>query len=120
MDLRKRLKNRLRAIEEMRRLPQTALPLIGLMIPAAGFATNGLNQIGFGAEWIAMGGADIAVARDTSALNVNPARIAQITGSLAELNAAVAYAGNISHRDAIANDTDNSNEYPLLGKFGYQ
>ena len=45
--------------------------LAGLLLPAAAVATNGLNQIGFGTESVGMGGADIAVARDTSALNTN-------------------------------------------------
>ena len=36
-------------------------------------ASNGLNLIGFGAESYIMGGADLAVARDTTAMNTNPA-----------------------------------------------
>ncbi|MEO8754496.1 MAG: hypothetical protein ABI624_17635 [Casimicrobiaceae bacterium] len=35
------------------------------MASAMASANNGLNMIGFGAESIGMGGADIAVARDT-------------------------------------------------------
>lgn len=41
-------------------------------VPLAAEATNGLNLIGFGPESVAMGGADTAVARDTTALNTNP------------------------------------------------
>lgn len=44
------------------------------------FATNGINLIGFGAESTLMAGADIAVARDTSALNTNPVGLTQIRG----------------------------------------
>ena len=36
-------------------------------------ANNGLNLVGFGSESLNMGGADVAVARDTTALNTNPA-----------------------------------------------
>jgi hypothetical protein len=44
------------------------------------FATNGINLIGFETESTLMGGADIAVARDASALNTNPAGLTQIHG----------------------------------------
>jgi long-chain fatty acid transport protein len=43
-------------------------------------ATNGILLIGYGAESTLMGGADTAVARDTSALNTNPAGLVQIKG----------------------------------------
>ena len=36
-------------------------------------ATNGINIIGFGGESTLMVGADTPIARDTSALNINPA-----------------------------------------------
>jgi hypothetical protein len=49
----------------------TALSL--LFTSLAAHATNGINLIGFGAESSLMAGADVAVARDTSALNTNPA-----------------------------------------------
>ncbi|PPK78234.1 hypothetical protein B0F87_101616 [Methylobacter tundripaludum] len=60
------------------RLSGVAL-LFALFNPLA-FATNGINLIGFGTESTLMGGADIAVARDTSALNTNPAGLTQIHG----------------------------------------
>ena len=90
-----------------------------LMMPAPAVATNGLNQIGFGTESVGMGGADIAVARDTSALNTNPAGLTQIDGALLDMNAAVAYTGNIKHRDGFGNNENNSNKYPVLGSVGY-
>jgi len=93
--------------------------LIGLTFPWHAIATNGLNQIGFGAESVGMGGADIAVARDTSALNTNPAGITQINGALADMNAAIAYTGNIKHEDQFGNNEGNSNETPVLGSVGY-
>ena len=93
--------------------------LAGLTLPSAATATNGLNQIGFGAESVGMGGADIAVARDTSALNTNPAGLTQLPGALADFNVAVAYTGNIKHTDQFGNNKNNSNKYPVLGSLGY-
>lgn len=98
-----------------------ALPpfLLALIAPTAANATNGLNQIGFGTESVGMAGADIAVARDTSALNTNPAGLGQIEGALADMNTAIAYTGNIRHEDRFGNDKSNSNKYPVLGSLGY-
>lgn len=93
--------------------------LFSLLAPPAANATNGLNQIGFGTESVGMGGADIAVARDTSALNTNPAGLSQIEGALADMNIAVAYSGNIKHEDEFGNDEHNANRYPFLGSLGY-
>jgi len=93
--------------------------LAGLMMPAPAVATNGLNQIGFGTESVGMGGADIAVARDTSALNTNPAGLTRIDGALVDMNIAVAYTGNIRHSDGFGNNESNSNKYPVLGSVGY-
>ena len=52
--------------------------VVACVLPFAAMATNGLNLIGFGTESVAMGGADTAVARDTSALNTNPAGLGQL------------------------------------------
>lgn len=96
-----------------------ALLVTGLIFATPATATNGLNQIGFGTESVGMGGADIAVARDTSALNTNPAGLSQVTGALADMNAAVAYTGNIKHKDQFGNNENNSNKNPVLGSIGY-
>jgi long-chain fatty acid transport protein len=90
-----------------------------LVSPTLVNATNGLNQIGFGTESVGMAGADIGVARDTSALNTNPAGMSQIDGTLADANFAVAYTDNIRHEDQFGNQKDNSNRYPVLGSMGY-
>ncbi len=93
--------------------------LILLFCPPDAAASNGLNQIGFGAESIGMAGADLAVARDTSALNTNPAGLTRIKTSRLDLGFAVADTGNIRHRDVFGNDTKNANQYPRLGNIGY-
>ena len=46
---------------------------LGLTANLPAMATNGINIIGFGGESTLMVGADTPIARDTSALNINPA-----------------------------------------------
>jgi len=86
---------------------------------AAVQANNGLNLIGFGAESVTMGGADLAVARDTSALNTNPAGMVQIPGKRLDLYSAVAYALDVRHQDSLGNDEEISNKHIVLGDLGY-
>ncbi|MFZ0256238.1 MAG: outer membrane protein transport protein [Gammaproteobacteria bacterium] len=82
-------------------------------------ATNGLNLIGFGAESIGMGGADVAVARDTSALNVNPAGLSQIVTRRFDSTVGAAFALNVRHKDPLGNDVATENS-PIPGaNFGY-
>ncbi|MGC1954075.1 MAG: outer membrane protein transport protein, partial [Gammaproteobacteria bacterium] len=82
-------------------------------------ATNGLNLIGFGAESIGMGGADVAVARDTSALNVNPAGLSQIASKRLDSTVGAAFALNLRHKDALGNDVATEKS-PIPGaNFGY-
>jgi long-chain fatty acid transport protein len=85
--------------------------------PAA--ANNGLNMIGFGTESIGMGGADVAVARDTTALNTNPAGITQLKGPAFDGYAAVAFAVDVAHADSLGNDQRVDNRYNVAGGFGY-
>jgi hypothetical protein len=93
------------------------MPLALLGSPAA-LSSNGLNQIGFGAVSMGMGGADIAVSRDTSALNVNPAGLTQIDDRRLDLITAVAYTGNVHHKDSFGNDTGTDREYAVLNDAG--
>lgn len=94
-----------------------AIPLI--LVPAPVLAMNGLNLIGFGAESTGMGGADLAVARDTSAMNTNPAGLAAIARDRLDLYGAAAYALNVTHADRLGNDKDVSNRWIGLGSGGY-
>jgi long-chain fatty acid transport protein len=87
--------------------------------PGPAHAGNGLNMIGFGAESIGMGGADLAVARDTSAMNTNPAGLAQIPGRRMDMSGAVLYALSVNHSDRLGNDADTSNPWILFGSGGY-
>ena len=82
-------------------------------------ATNGLNLIGFGTESALMGGADVAVARDTTALNTNPAGLARIGARAFDGFGAVAYGMDVRHLDTFGNDTSVSNRLIPIGGFGY-
>lgn len=83
------------------------------------YATNGINLIGFGAESTLMAGADIPIARDTSALNTNPAGLTQITGKRYDLYGSVLRITDLTHEDQFGNDTLASNLYTGLGGMGY-
>src|SRR5437867_10264929 len=89
------------------------------MSSATASATNGFNLIGFAAESTLMGGADIAVARDTSALNTNPAGLVQIHGQAFDGFVSVLRTLDLAHQDSFGNDTEASNRYTLLGGGGY-
>lgn len=82
------------------------------------YATNGINLIGFGAESTLMGGADVAVARDTSALNTNPAGLTQIKAPLLDVFGSVLRTTDLVHKDP-RNEEHASNRYTLLGGGGY-
>jgi long-chain fatty acid transport protein len=82
-------------------------------------ANNGLNLIGFGTDSALMAGADTAVARDTTALNTNPAGLANIGGSRFDIYSAAAYALDVAHADRFGNDAGVSNEIIALGGAGF-
>ena len=82
------------------------------------FATNGINLIGFGAESTLMGGADVAVARDTSALNTNPAGLTQIKAPLLDMFGSMLRTTDLVHKDP-RNEEHASNRYTFLGGGGY-
>lgn len=93
--------------------------VLGMFATPAAFATNGINLIGFGAESTLMAGADVAVARDTSALNTNPAGLAQIRGQAFDGFGSVLRTFDLSHKDGFGNERHASNLYTLLGGGGY-
>jgi long-chain fatty acid transport protein len=95
------------------------IAVLSCLFPARAFPTNGLNMIGFGSESIGMGGADLAVARDTTALNTNPAGLAQIKGSRLDWFGAYAYPIEVAHRDRFGNDAEVSNRSAFLAGGGY-
>jgi long-chain fatty acid transport protein len=86
---------------------------------ASVIAGNAINLIGFGAESVGMGGADLAVARDTSALNTNPAGLTQIQASELNLNAGVAHLLDAAHADQFGNDQEVSDKEIYIANGGY-
>jgi long-chain fatty acid transport protein len=103
--------------------PTLSLGVAALWLMAAApmrvLAGNGLNLIGFGTESVAMGGADIAVARDTTALNTNPAGLARLARARLDGYNAVAVALDVGHRDGLGNDVRVDNRFIPLGGGGY-
>jgi len=83
------------------------------------YATNGINLIGFGAESTLMAGADIAVARDTSALNTNPAGLTHIQGRLMDGFGSMLRTTDLVHKDSNGNQEHASNRYTFLAGGGY-
>ena len=93
--------------------------VLGGLWPFAAPANNGLNMIGFGTQSVAMGGADVAMAWDTAALNTNPAGLSNIGNQALDLFSAVAYALDVGHADSFGNDASVDNKLIGLGGFGY-
>lgn len=81
-------------------------------------ATNGILLIGYGAESTLMGGADSAIARDTSALNTNPAGLTQIKSKQFDSYGSLLRTTRLEHVDAL-NDQHADNRYTPLAGGGY-
>ncbi len=82
-------------------------------------AGNGLNLIGFGIESNFLAGADIAVSRDTSALNTNPAGLTQIDSTELDSHFAIGYSGEFRHEDSLGNNRSVEGKFIPLGDFGF-
>ena len=95
----------LRMRELMRLFTACAL----IFCSSAACATNRLNLIGYGAESSLMGG-DVAVARDTAALNTNPAGLMQLRGPALDVYGASSYALDVGHTDLIGNNLQVDNK----------
>jgi long-chain fatty acid transport protein len=84
-----------------------AAALIGVgvaMTSSASFAGHGLNVIGFGAESLGMAGTDLAVARDSAAVNINPAGLTQLDSRTVDVYFSPFYTARMSHTDAFGNE----------------
>lgn len=92
------------------------LLLMAMSMPVR--ATNGILLIGYGAESTLMGGADTAVARDTSALNTNPAGLVQIKSKQFDAYGSLLRTTHLEQVDA-RNDQHADNRYTLLAGGGY-
>ncbi len=108
----------------MRAHPLLRISLSALLIvippvavrPAA--ASNGMNMIGFGAESVAMGGADLAVSECAPALNINPAGIGRCPRPELIFGAGVMWP-SVSHADRLGNDHDDVLDRPPMPLVGW-
>jgi long-chain fatty acid transport protein len=98
---------------------QREIGMLGLLlIPIAAMAGSFTNA-GYGTESTLMGGADVAVARDSFALNTNPAGLVQLTGKALDLHGSV-FDSQGTHSDNYGNYRHmQKNQFGALGDFGY-
>lgn len=82
-------------------------------------SSNGLNLVGFGAESLGLGGADIAVARDSTAVNINPAGLTQIIGHRFDGSVVPFHSFGFKHSDALNDDDEIDNPFGVLSNFSF-
>lgn len=76
-------------------------------------ASNGMNMIGFGAESVGMGGADLALTDNPCSMNINPAGILQPENALFEFGLSP-MSPSLTHTDAMGNNReDQLQRYPI-------
>lgn len=92
------------------------LLLFTFAVPQLLWATNGMNMIGYGAASSGMGGADLALVDNVTAMNINPAGLAGCCGAQLSIGNSAMQPHN-QHRDMHGNDTQASAQVfylPLL------
>lgn len=75
-----------------------------VVFPQILMATNGMNMIGYGAISSAMGGADLALVDNVTAMNINPAGLASCCGPQISVGDTIMQSRN-HHQDHHGNDT---------------
>lgn len=90
-----------------------------IALPGMAFAANGLTLTGYGAASAAMGGVDIAVSDDTTALDINPAGLAQLDTPSLDIYVEPYYAINNAHDDAYNTHRRVNNQVGAVGGGGY-
>jgi long-chain fatty acid transport protein len=111
-------KNYLRS-RSNKRSAASILTLITLSYCCIAVAGNGLNLISSGVESVTLGGADVAVSRNASAVSTNPAGLIQISGGRLDLDSSMAFALDVGHRDQLGNDLQFENNPLKYAEFGY-
>lgn len=97
-----------------------ALAAVLLSAPATGaWASNGLNLVGFGAESLGLGSADIAVSRDANAVNINPAGLAQLQGKRFDSYVVPFDSFNFAHTDEFNHDYEMDNPIGMFASAAY-
>lgn len=100
------------------RVPSWALAAT-VLAPAGAWASNGLNLVGFGAESLGLGSADIAVSRDANAVNINPAGMTQIPGKRFDTYLVPFYSFNFKHSDEFNDDYKLDNPFGIFASAAY-
>lgn len=101
------------------RAPSRLCFLVAAFIGTQALAGNGLNDIGYGSESSSMAGIDLALARDSAALNTNPAGLTQIENQVLDvLLEPYSYIG-VRHKDAFGNDVAPENKEGAAAGGGY-
>lgn len=96
-----------------------ALTLAALAaVPTAALATNGMYLVGYGPETVARGGANLAIADRTLALNFNPAGIAQLQGNHLSASLSV-LAPSLTFGNMVNDTTDAETAYFPLPAVAY-
>jgi long-chain fatty acid transport protein len=85
--------------------------LLSVLFSSCSLANNGLNLSGYGGESEAMGGADVAVSRDTFAVNANPAGLTQTKGQMFDLY--------VSEFNTVNTHTDQNGNYRKNGNLPF-
>lgn len=78
--------------------------IISIIHPQPVIATNGMNMIGYGAISSGMGGADLALVDNVTAMNINPAGLASCCGPQVSVGDTIMQPRN-HHQDHHDNDT---------------
>lgn len=91
------------------------------LLATAGTAqsSNGLNLVGFGAESLGLGSADIAMARDSNAVNINPAGLTQILSRRFDGSVVPYTSFGVAHSDGLNARDRVDNPFGVLTNFSY-
>ena len=104
---------------QMRYHASKSLAALGLLCFHFAATAGSLTDAGYGTESTLMGGADIAVARDSFAINTNPAGLIQLAGKAMDIHAIV-FDSQGKHTDNNGNYRhQQKNQFGLIGEFGY-
>ncbi len=90
-----------------------------MLLPAAALAANGLTLTGFGSASAGLGGVDLAVSKDTTALNANPAGLAQSHTQAMDVYLEPFYTLDNAHDDAYNRKQDVDNRTGAIFGAGY-
>lgn len=94
-------------------LPSVVTAGILLFGATTALATNGMNMIGYGAVSPAMGGADLAMVDNATAMNINPAGLCACVAPEVGLGLSL-LAPRLEHRDGLGNTVDAEDRiFPL-------